>query len=66
MSKRELVETRIVKLPLDESDNPFDLKVAADVPVRQQSAYQHLSQVAEALKRAPGFLESVRARTTTQ
>jgi hypothetical protein len=66
VSKRELVETRIVKLPLDESDNPFDLKVAADVPVRQQSAYQHLSQVAEALKRAPEFVESARARTTVQ
>ncbi len=65
-SRRDLVETRIVKLPLADDDNPFDLKVAPDVPVRQQSAYQHLSQVADALKRAPEFVESIRARTTAQ
>ncbi len=65
-SRRDLVETRIVKLPLADDDNPFDLKVAPDVPVRQQSAYQHLSQVADALRRAPAFLESIRTRTTVQ
>jgi hypothetical protein len=52
---RELVETKVV----DEFANgasPFDLQVPDNVPVRRQSAYEHLSQVIQALSRAPAFL----------
>jgi hypothetical protein len=52
---RELVQTAIV----DEfagGSSPFDLQVPENVPVRRQSAYEHLSQVIQALNRAPAFL----------
>jgi hypothetical protein len=52
---RELVQTQTVDEWAD-GVSPFELVVPDTVPVRHQSAYEHLSQVIDALRRAPAFL----------
>jgi hypothetical protein len=55
---RELVESRNLVLPTD-GESPFDLSIPAGVPVRRQSAYDHLVEVLRALGRAPRFLSEI-------
>jgi len=51
---RELVET--TTLDLRKGEDPFALQLPADVPIRKQSAFEHLSQITRTLRRAPAFL----------
>jgi len=52
---RELVDVVNQDRPANGAD-PFDLNVPAGVPVRRQSAHDHLVEVLRALRRAPRFL----------
>jgi hypothetical protein len=54
VSTREVVDTRIVKAPLPDHD-PFALEVPAGVPVRHQSATEHLGEVVRAFERVTAF-----------
>ena len=54
---RELVEASNLDTSAGGSD-PFNLPVAEGVPVRRQSAEDHLVEVLRALRRAPQFLAS--------
>jgi hypothetical protein len=52
---RELVDVVNLDKPVNGPD-VFDLNVPSGVPVRRQSAYDHLVEVLRALRRAPRFL----------
>lgn len=52
---RELVESMNF-VPPTQGESPFELGVPASVPVRRQSAYDHLIEVLRAFERAPRFL----------
>ena len=51
---RDVVETRIVKAQI-EDDDPFALEVPPGVPVRHQSATEHLDEVVRAFERVSAF-----------
>jgi hypothetical protein len=64
---RELVETVTLPMPArDDESNPFNLENASQVPLRRQSAFEHLSQVIRTLRRAPAFLERHRDTLTEE
>lgn len=50
-STRDLVETRVIKTPADALE-PFHLDVPQHIPVRRQSAFDHLSEVARKLRQS--------------
>lgn len=57
---RELVETRVVD-PATLATDPFELRIPEGTKVQQQSAFEQLQGVADAMQRLPQFLAS-RAR----
>jgi hypothetical protein len=50
-STRDLVETRVIKTPADALE-PFHVEVPPQVPVRRQSAFEHMSEVARKLRQS--------------
>jgi len=54
IATREVIETRVVKAPVPGHD-PFALEVPDGVPVRHQSATEHLVEVVRAFERVPAF-----------
>lgn len=61
IATREVVETRIVKAPVRDHD-PFALEVPHGVPVRHQSATEHLTEVVRAFQRVSAFHAALATR----
>jgi hypothetical protein len=64
---RELIESQTLPMPSRaDEQNPFTLDDANRVPLRRQSAFEHLSQVIRTLSRAPSFIERHRDISTEE
>lgn len=63
VAERDVIEMRVIRADALDHD-PFKLKVMEGVPVRQQSAEEHLTQVMMAMQRSAAFESQLAGHST--